>query len=186
MQLSRMLLTLASSIETGPGQVPHGGHARHTVRHTAGRRDGAAHGLDFHEAKGRPFSSRAIFSRSNSLSRQTLATTDLSRFFSSSSTSASRLLRPLSPAARKRSRQSLNVATVTRCLRDVVSRSAPRRSSRTTETLRVQDHRPPPRFAVDSGDCSVALRAPSAAPESLFSSFRTFLQHNVSKEVSIK
>jgi hypothetical protein len=71
--------------------------------------------------------------------------------------SVSRLFRLASPPARKRSRHSVSVATVTRCFREVNSRSAPRRSSRMTETLRAADHRPPPRLAVDSGDCSVAL-----------------------------
>src|SRR4051794_37907478 len=71
-----------------------------------------------------------------------------------------------SPPAKKRSRHSLSVAAVTRCLREVDSRSAPRSNSRTTDVLRFADHRPAPGSGPDSGDCSVALRAPSAAPES--------------------
>src|SRR5947208_12382814 len=71
-----------------------------------------------------------------------------------------------SPPAKKRSRHSLSVAAVTRRLREVDSRSAPRSNSRTTDVLRFADHRPAPGSGADSGDCSVALRAPSAAPES--------------------
>src|SRR5689334_10008677 len=111
---------------------------------------------------------RAIFSRNNSLSTLTLATTDFNRRFSSSSTSTSRLFRQASPPTRKRSRQEESVAAVTRYFREVLSRSAPRSSSRTTETLRLADHRPPPAPADDSGASSVALRAPSDAPESCF------------------
>src|SRR5438445_9006899 len=51
-------------------------------------------------------------------------------------------------------------------LREVDSRSAPRSNSRITDVLRFADHRPAPGSGPDSGDCSVALRAPSAAPES--------------------
>src|SRR5207302_2561387 len=82
-------------------------------------------------------------------------------------------------------------ATVTRCLREVLSRSAPRKSSSTTETLRLADQRPAPgKGAADSGDCSVALRAPSAAPESGFfrldtvALLRTFLTSHVPREPS--
>jgi len=45
----------------------------------AGRRNGAAHGFDFQKAKGRPLSRRVIFSRSNSFSTLTVATTDFNR-----------------------------------------------------------------------------------------------------------
>jgi hypothetical protein len=37
-----------------------------------------------------------------------------------------------------------------------------------TDTLRLDDHRPAPTAGNDSGDGSVALPAPSAAPESCF------------------
>src|SRR6516164_8132812 len=121
-----MLLPLASGVETGPRQVPYRGYPCHTIRLLAGRRNGAAHGFDFQKAKGRPFSMRAIFSRNSSFSTLTLATTDLSRRRSSSSTSASRLLSPVSPPARKRSRHAARVAAVTRYFREVLSRSAPR------------------------------------------------------------
>src|SRR5262245_4186224 len=160
-----MQLPLASSVIGGTGQLPDGDHTSHPVRPIAGRRKGAAHGFDFQKAKGRLPSSRAIFSRSSSLSTLRFATTDLSRRFSSSSTSTSRLFMPASPPARNRSRHCVRVAMVTRCLRDVASRSAPRSNSRTTDILRFADQRPPPAGA-DSGACSVALRAPCAAPES--------------------
>src|SRR5947208_16152636 len=71
-----------------------------------------------------------------------------------------------SPPAKKRSRHSLSVAAVTRCLREVDSRSAPRSNSRTTDLLRFADHRPAPDSGADSADCSVALRTPSASPAS--------------------
>src|SRR5262249_7875079 len=161
-------LALPSGVEARPRQVPHQRHPRHTIGLLAGRRNGAAHGFDFQNAKGRPSSRRAIFSRSSSLSTLTLATTDFSRRFSSSSTSTSRLFKTASPPARKRSRHSVSVAAVTRCFREVLSISAPRSSSRTTDTLRLEDHRPPPAVAADSGATSVALRAPSDAPESCF------------------
>src|ERR1051326_5542965 len=163
-----MLLPLASGVETRPRQVPYRGYRCHTIRLLAGRRNGEAHGFDFQNAKGRPFSIRAIFSRNSSFSTLTLATTDLSRRRSSSSTSASRVLSPVSPPARKRSRHSVRVAAVTRYFREVLPRSAPRNSSRTTETLRLADHRPPPAVADDSGASSVGLRPPSGAPESCF------------------
>src|SRR3954470_6598124 len=131
------------------------------------RRSGDSQALtifDFQKAKGRLPSIRAIFSRRSSLSTLRLATTDFKRRFSSSSTATSRLFIPASPLTRKRSRHWINVATVTRYLRDVASRSAPRSSSRMTDVLRLADQRPP--AADDSGACSVALRAPCAAPES--------------------
>src|SRR5215471_15359289 len=168
LRLARMLFPLKSSIETGPRQVPDRRDPRHTVRLLTGRRNGATHGFDFQNAKGRPFSRRAIFSRSSSFSTLTLATTDFKRRFSSSSMSDSRLFRLPSPPARKRSRHSMRVAAVTRYFREVLSRSAPRRRSSTTETLRLADHRPAPARADDSGASSVALRAPSDAPESCF------------------
>src|SRR5215831_6839712 len=164
--LPRLHFPHPSGVEGGSRQVPNGGHPDHTIRLIPGRRNGAAHGFDFQNAKGRPFSRRAIFSRSNSFSTLTLATTDFKRRFSSSSMSDSRLFRLPSPPARKRSRHSMRVAAVTRYFREVDSRSAPRRSSRATETLRLADHRPA--RADDSGASSVALRAPSDAPESCF------------------
>src|SRR5690242_19803112 len=168
LRLFSLLLPLPSGIEAGPRQVPGRHHRHHTVRLVTGRRNGAAHGFDFQNAKGRPFSRRAIFSRNNSLSTLTLATTDFKRRFSSSSTSTSRVLRMASPPTRKRSRHSERVAAVTRCLREVLSRSAPRSSSKTADTLRLADQRPPPAVTDDSGASSVALRAPSDAPESCF------------------
>src|SRR5436305_5178253 len=161
-----MPLAMPGGIEAGTCQVPQRYHARHTIRLFAGRRNRAAHGFDLQNAKGRPFSRRVLFSRSNSLSSQTPATTDFKRLISSSPASFSRLFSMASPPAKKRSRHSLSVAAVTRCLREVDSRSAPRSSSRTTDVSRFADHRPAPGNGPDSGDCSVALRAPSAAPES--------------------
>jgi hypothetical protein len=162
------LRTVAGSIKTGTRQAPDRQHSRYTIRLVAGRRDGATHGLDLQDAKGRLSSRRAIFSRNSSFSTLMVATTDFKRRFSSSSTSTSRLFRPTSPLARKRSRHSLKVATVTRCLREVLSKSAPRNNSKMTDTLRLAPHRPAPGSGPDSGDCSVALPAPSAAPESTF------------------
>src|SRR3954454_23835221 len=174
-----MLLPLASGVIAGAGQLPDGDHASHPVGSFAGRRKGAAHAFDFQKAKGRLPSSRAIFSRNSSLSTLRLATTDFKRRFSSSSTATSRLFIPASPLAKKRSRHWVNVATVTRYLRDVASRSAPRSSSRMTDNLRLADQRPPP-AADDSGACSVALRAPCAAPEScLFPVDMGFLLHQI-------
>src|SRR2546422_937155 len=72
-----------------------------------------------------------------------------------------------SPPATMRSRHSVTVAAVTRYLRDVLSRSAHRSSSRTTETLRFDDHRPAP-AADDAVAFSVPLRAPSDATASCF------------------
>lgn len=115
----------------------------------------AAHAFDFQMAEGRLPSSRAIFSRRSSLSTLKFATTDFSRQFSTSSTSTSRLFMPASPPARNRSRHGVRVATVTRCLRDVASRSAPRRNSITTDILRFADHLQPP--ADNPGACSVAV-----------------------------
>src|SRR6516164_2858797 len=166
--LPRLLLALSRCVKTRPREVPHRSYPCHTIRLITGRRNGAAHGFHFQNAKGRPSSSRAIFSRNSSLSTLTLATTDFHRGFSSSSTSISRLFNTASPPAKKRSRHSVRVAAVTRCLRDVLSRSAPRRSSRMTDTLRLDDHRPPPAVAIDAGASSVALRAPSDAPASCF------------------
>src|SRR5947209_39914 len=168
LRFPRMPLAMPGSIEAGACQVPQPHYARHTIGLFAGRRNSVAHGFDLQNAKGRPFSRRAIFSRSSSLSTQTPATTDFKRLTASSSASFSRLFSMASPPARKRSRHSLSVAMVTRCLREVDSRSAPRSNSRTTDVLRFADHRPAPGSADDSGDCSVALRAPSAAPESGF------------------
>src|SRR4051794_6304899 len=192
LRFPRMSLAMPGGIEAGTCQIPQPHYARHTIGLFAGRRNSTAHGFDFQNAKGRPFSRRVIFSRSNSLSTQTPATTDFKRLTSSSSASFSRLFSMASPPAKKRSRHSLSVATVTRCLREVDSRSAPRSSSRTTDVLRFTDHRPAPGSGPDSGDCSVALRAPSAAPESaffvldMFRSFRTFSLQNVPNEVSNK
>src|SRR4051795_1759290 len=175
-----MPLAMPGGIEAGACQVPQRHYARHTIGLFAGRRNGAAQRFDLQNAKGRPFSRRVIFSRSSSLSTQTPATTDFKRLTSSSSASFSRLFSMASPPAKKRSRHSLSAAAVTRCLREVDSRSAPRSNSRTTDVLRFADHRPAPGSGADSGDCSVALRAPSAAPESalfvldMLSSFRTF------------
>jgi hypothetical protein len=121
--LPRLLLVLSRCAKTRPRQVPDPSYPCHTIRLITGRRNGAAHGFDFQNAKGRPSSRRAIFSRNNSLSTLTLATTDFSRRFSSSSTSTCRLFKPASPPARKRSRHSVSVAAVTRCFRDVLSRS---------------------------------------------------------------
>src|SRR3954469_9805919 len=168
LRLFSLLLPLPSGIEAGPRQVPGRHHRHHTIRSVTGRRNGAAHGFDFQNAKGRPFSMRAIFSRSNSFSMLTVATTDFKRRRSSSSTSLSRVFRPTSPPARKRSRHWLRVAAVTRYFRDVDSRSAPRSSSRLTDTLGSADHRPPPAVADDSEPSSVGLRPPSGAPESCF------------------
>src|SRR6516165_9481717 len=149
--LTRLGLTLPSGVECRSRQVPDRGHLHHTIRLVTGRRNGAAHGFDFQNAKGRPSSKRAIFSRSNSFSTLMLATADFNRRFSSSSTSASRLFRIAWPPARNRSRHSVRVAAVTRYFREVLSRSAPRRSSKTTDTLRLDDHRPAP-----AGDDAVA------------------------------
>src|SRR3954468_21725987 len=80
----RMPLTMPGGIETGTCQAPQPCHARHTIRLFAGRRNRAAHGFDLQNAKGRPYSRRAIFSRSSSLSTQTPATTDFKRFTASS------------------------------------------------------------------------------------------------------
>src|SRR2546427_8601620 len=114
----RMLLAISSGVETGARQIPHRGYPRHTIRLVAGRRNGAAHGFDFQNAKGRSSSRRAIFSRSNSFSTLILATADFNPRFSSSSTSTSRLFRIASPPATKRSRHSVRVAAVKRYLRD--------------------------------------------------------------------
>ncbi len=99
----------------------------------------------------------AIFSRSSSFSTLTFATTDFRRRFSSSSTSTSRLFRPASPLTRKRSRQAVSVDVVTRYFREVLSKSAPRNSSKMTDILRLADHRPPP-AAPTLPRPSVALR----------------------------
>ena len=65
------------------------------------------------------------------------------------------------------SRQLEIVAAVTPLRRLRVSRSSPRSSSRTTEILRLADHRPRPTRACDSGASPVA-RAPCEAAESIF------------------
>src|SRR4051794_9610176 len=185
-----MPLAMPGGIEARTCQVPQPHYARHTIGLFAGRRNSAAHGFDLQNAKGRPFSRRVIFSRSSSLSTQTPATTDFKRLTSSSSASFSRLFSMASPPAKKRSRHSLSVAAVTRCLREVDSRSAPRSSSRTTHVLRFADHRPAPGRGPDSGDCSVALRAPSAAPESalfvldMLSLLQNIFSTNVPNELS--
>src|SRR5437899_7424332 len=137
--LPQPLLPLASGIEAGSRQLPDRGHSRHTIRLITGRRKCAAHAFDFHDTKGRPFSRRAIFSRNSSFSTLTVATTDFNRRRSSSSTSDSLLFRPISPPVRKRSRHSIKVAAVTRYFREVLSRSAPRTSSKLTDTLRLAD-----------------------------------------------
>src|SRR5215467_301304 len=51
--LPRLQTPLASGVETGPGQVPDRDHPCHTVQSVTGRRNGAAHGFDFQNAKGR-------------------------------------------------------------------------------------------------------------------------------------
>src|SRR3954464_2973300 len=67
---------------------------------------------------------------------------------------------------------------------------APRSNSRTTDVLRFADHRPAPGSGADSGDCSVALRAPSAAPESalfvldMLSLLQNIFSTNVPNELS--
>src|SRR3954464_13371817 len=67
---------------------------------------------------------------------------------------------------------------------------APRSNSRTTDVLRFADHRPAPGSGPDSGDCSVALRAPSAAPESalflldMLSLLQNIFPTNVPNELS--
>src|SRR5215470_9039994 len=160
--------TMPGGIEAGSRQVPDGSHPRHTIPLITGRRNGAAHGFDFQKAKGRPSSRRAIFSRSNSFSTLMLATADFKRRFSSSSTSTSRVFKMDSPPARKRSRHSVRVAAVTRYFREVLSKSAPRRSCRTTDTLRLDDQRPAPAGTDDAVASSVALRAPSDATASCF------------------
>src|SRR5689334_368703 len=162
-----MQVTLPSRVETRSCQIPDHDYAGHTIRLIAGRRNGAAHGFDFQNAKGRPSSRRAIFSRNNSFSTLTLATADFNRRFSSSSTSASRLFKIASPPAKNRSRHSVRVAAVTRYFREVLSRSAPRRSSKTTDTLRLDVHRPAP-AADDAVASSVGLRPPSDATASCF------------------
>src|SRR4051812_38364870 len=190
LRFPRMPLAMPGGIEAGTCQIPQPHYARHTIGLFAGRRNSAAHGFDLQNAKGRPFSRRVIFSRSSSLSTQTPATTDFKRLTSSSSASFSRLFSRASPPAKKRSRHSLSVAAVTRCLREVDSRSAPRSNSRTTDVLRFADHRPAPGSGPDSGDCSVALRAPSAAPESalfvldMLSLLQNIFSTNVPNELS--
>ena len=80
-----------------------------------------------------------------------VATSDFKRRRSSSPMSASRVFRQAAPPARKQSRHWARLAAATRYFREVDSRSAPRISSRMTETLRLSDHRPPPELA---DDCS--------------------------------
>jgi hypothetical protein len=84
-----------------------------------------------------------IFSLSSSLLAACSATTRLRRCVSSSSTCVSRLFRCASPPARNSSRHAESLAVVTPWRRLRLSRSAPRNSSSTTETLRFADH---PRF----------------------------------------
>src|SRR3954451_10502170 len=175
-----MPLAMPGGIEARTCQIPQPHYARHAIRLFAGRRKRAAHGFDLQNAKGLPFSRRVIFSRSSSLSTQTPATTDVKRLTSSSTAPFSRLFSMASPPAKKRSRHSLSVAAVPRCLREVDSRSAPRSSSRTTDVLRFADHRPAPGSGPDSGDRSVAPRAPSPSPESaLFVSDMLSLLQNI-------
>src|SRR3712207_3614080 len=57
-----MLLAMSGGVVSGSREAPDGGDPSHTVRLLRGRRKGAAHGFDFHSAKGRLLSSRAIFS----------------------------------------------------------------------------------------------------------------------------
>ena len=142
--------TQAPRIESRARKLPHPRNPRHTVRLIRGNRSGAAHGFDFHGAKGRFCSIWRIFAFSNSLSIARSAATDFIRCLSSSEASVSRLFRPASPLARKRSRQLEIVAAVTPFRRLSVSRSSPRRTSRTTETFRLADHRPRPTSADDS------------------------------------
>src|SRR3569833_1521439 len=104
---------LLGGIEARASQAPRLDHARHSVRSLAGGRGDTAHGFDLQNAKGRLLSSRVIFSRSSSFSMLTLATTDFSRRFSSSTTTTTRLFRLASPPARNRSRHSDRVAIVT-------------------------------------------------------------------------
>src|SRR5262249_35013530 len=105
LRLARLLLTRARRVIAGSRPVPNLDNSRHNIPPVAGRRGGAARGIDFPNGQGGPFSKRAIFSRSSSLSTLTAATTDFKRRFSSSSTSVSRLFRLASPPARKRLRQ---------------------------------------------------------------------------------
>jgi hypothetical protein len=85
-----MLLPLASSVETGPREVPHRRYRRHTERLVGGKAKRCGSWFRLPDTKGGPFSRRAIFSRSNSFSTLTLATTDFNRRFSSPSISDSR------------------------------------------------------------------------------------------------
>src|SRR5689334_10148081 len=109
---------------------------------TANRRDDPAHGLRLLRAKGRPASSRAIFSFSRSRSISAAPSLAFSRSLSSSSPVAARVIRATSPPARNASRQPLSVAAVTPSSRETVSRSSPRNSRSTAALLRWRDIRP--------------------------------------------
>src|SRR5581483_2879640 len=159
-------LTRASRVEGRAGQLPLAHDAGDAVRPVRGGRCPATHRFDLHQPKGPLASKCRIFSFSSSLLTACSATTRLRRCVSSSSTWVSRLLRCASPPARNSSRHAESFAAVTPWRRLRVSKSAPRRSSSTTETLRFADHRPVPPRLGEAEASPVALRAPSEAPAS--------------------
>src|SRR4051794_26732696 len=114
------------TIHARAGEPPHPADRGQAIRFAGNRRDSPAHGLRLRRAKGRPASSRAIFSFSRSRSISAAPSLAFSRSLSSSSPVAARLVRAASPPARKESCQPVSVAAVTPNSRETVSRSSPR------------------------------------------------------------
>jgi hypothetical protein len=152
-------------IEGGPRQRPDAQHLRDPIRLLGGGRSLPTHRFDLHQPKGPAASRWRIFSRRSSWPTACSATTRLRRWVSSSSTCVSRLRRCASPPVRNSSRHVDSLAAVTPWRRLTLSRSVPRKSSKTTETFRRADHRPVPARG-EAEASAVALRAPAEAPAS--------------------
>src|SRR3954470_4121316 len=131
------------AIHARAGELPYTADRGQAVRFAGDRREDAAHGLRLPRAKGRPASSRAIFSFSRSRSISAAPSLAFSRSLSSSSPVTARVVRAASPPARKPSCQTVSVAAVTPSSRETVSRSSPRSSRSTAAVFRWRDILPP-------------------------------------------
>src|SRR4051812_24983706 len=85
------------AIHARAGELPYTADRGQAVRFAGDRRDDTAHGLRLRRAKGRPASSRAIFSFSRSRSISAAPSLAFSRSLSSSSPVATRLVKAASP-----------------------------------------------------------------------------------------
>src|SRR6478609_4273561 len=172
------------AIHTRTGEPPYTADRGHAVRFAGNWRDDAAHGLRLPRAKGRPASSRAIFSCNRSRSISAAPSLAFSRSLSSSSPLAGLLVSIASPAARNASRQLLSVAAVTPRLRETVSRSSPRSSRSTAAVLRCRDILPPRPGEAAPDSCGRSASPGRASPFVLSSIIHPLLRKSSAYEVS--